>query len=202
MCVCCLIQRADLENVRVRISKANMTFWAHLNCCYYGWRQMMSLPIKPQPLRKLPVVWRCPCHTAEKLLFLLHFFVCVRLCVCTVLHALVYEMSHQCWTRGSLPLSQRLFWSHSFTWLPQACWPRGLAQQPLPSTRTGPNIVLEQRARKDCKPVLFRHLLSIDSFDSQLWTETHHKDFLRAHCVCGLQLFVETIADVELWRHF
>ncbi len=59
-----------------------MTFWAHLNCCYYGWRQMMSLPIRPQPLRKLPVVWHCPCHTAKQATFLLLFSVCVPLCVC------------------------------------------------------------------------------------------------------------------------
>lgn len=106
----------------VRISKPNMTFCSYLNCYYYSWRRMMSFPIRPRPLRKQPVVWCYPTKAA----FLLLSYVCVSLCV----HALysflfVYEMSHQRWTRGSLLLSQRLFFrSHSLTWHPRAWWPQ------------------------------------------------------------------------------
>lgn len=91
MCVCVwvgfvvLTQQVGFGEIGcVRISKANMTFWAHLNCCYYSWRQMMSLLIRPRPLRKLPVVRRCPCPTAEKLLFSFFFSVCNLLCVYTL----------------------------------------------------------------------------------------------------------------------
>lgn len=50
------------------------TFWAHLNYGFHSWRQMMSLPIRSQPLRKLPLVWPWFCLTAEKSAFLLLFF--------------------------------------------------------------------------------------------------------------------------------
>lgn len=103
-CLCVLLSHS--ASGRVRISKPNITFCSYLNCDYYSWRRMMSFPIRLWPLRKQPVVWCSPTKTA----FLLLSYVCVSLCV----HALysflfVYEMSHQCWTRGSLLLSQRLF---------------------------------------------------------------------------------------------
>lgn len=42
---------------------------------------MMSLPIRPQPLRKLPVVWHCPCHQ-KKICFSPSLF-CLCPSVCT-----------------------------------------------------------------------------------------------------------------------
>lgn len=136
-----------------------MTFWAHLNCCLYGWRRLMSLPIRPKPLSKLPVVWRCPCHT-----FLLLLSVCVHLCVCALysfmclcMWLLVYDVSHQ--------LLDDEVGSRS----PKGCFgvtashgspgPDGLAiflSSLCQSIKAGPNVVLSRsrdRERQDCKPV-------------------------------------------------
>lgn len=161
---------------------------------------MMSLPIRPQPLRKLPVVWRCPCHTTKKATFLVLFSVCVPLCVCV--HC---TPSCVCIWNESPVLDDRVApappLSHSFTWLPEARWPHDLSLQPLPSTKTGPNLVLSRSRERDCKPVNI--MLYLDTY-SALTALTHSyerrritKTSSRPICVCGLQLFVETIAELQ-----
>lgn len=104
---------------------------------------------------------RLPLSNRRKATFLLFFSVCNLLCVytqctlpcvCVCVRALMYKMSHQCWTRGLLPLSQRLFLSHSFTWLLQAWLPRSLtlsfsltlSLSSLPSSKAEPDVVLSR----------------------------------------------------------
>ncbi len=124
--------------------------WDYLNCCSYGWRQMMSLPLRPRPLRKLPVVWRCPCHTAETLLSSFSFL-SVSLCV----YAL-YSFTSLCmiWVTsirrgGHSRIPRGCFRSHSFTWRPQARRPHKPSQQPLPTKQTGPNIMLSRSRKRE-----------------------------------------------------
>lgn len=121
LCLCVLMSHQ--ARGQVRISKANMTFWAHLNCCYYSWRHMMSLPIRPQPLRKLPVVWHC--HSGKNVLFILSFpppSLCVHaLYTFMCLHMKwVTHVGWWWWWWGS----KGCFQSHSFMWHPHQ--PNGL----------------------------------------------------------------------------
>lgn len=188
LCLCVLMSL-------IWISKANMTFWAHLNCCYYSWRHMMSLPIRPQPLRKLPVVWHCHsgkmCFSSS--LFCLRPSVCMH---CTPSCALMLDGV------GGLKVAFRV--------TPSCGTPTSrMASQSL-SAASAKHIdpakhcaVQEQKERKDCKTfyhcVIFSSLLSRDSFDPQLWTRTSRKGFVNAHLCRCILAFVQII-DIDRWR--
>lgn len=214
MCVCLLLSHPAIwlrENAQVRLSIANMTFWAHLNCCNYGWRQMMSSPISPQPLKTLPVVWRCPCHAAEKLLSPSLFCLCPCVCVyCTTLCVCVCNESPAL-DEGVAPvLPGVVFWSHSFTWHPQASWPHNLSQQTLPSTWTEPNIVLSRSRKREraCKPINI--MLYLDAY-SAVTALTHsfeqrlsQSSFVFVDCsfcwnYCRCKTVMPLLTNVLLW---
>lgn len=158
---------------------------------------MMSLPIRPQPLRKLPVVWHCPCRTVENLLFSFSFL--------SVSLRVYAQYSFMClymkWVTG-------VGWGgHSFMLHPQPWWTHSLSAASANIDQAKCCAVQEQKERKKglqtCYHyVIFRGLLSFDSFDPQLWTQTSHKDFFEAHLCSRIAAFVQTIADMDLWRHF
>lgn len=159
---------------------------------------MMSLPIRPWPLRKVPVVPCCPCnyHRKAPLFFLSVSTNCphLRLYCCVP----VYEVSHPSRTTGLLPVP-RLFLSHSFTWLPQDRQPRGFSLQPLLCVRRGQKTSRPGAKRERTAPwllnVIFTHLFS---FDPPLQRDVITKRI----CVFHIAAFVETVAELELWRLF
>lgn len=166
---------------------------------------MMSLPIRPWPLRKLPVVPCCPCnyHRKAPLFFLSVSTNCTHLRLYSCVP--VYEVSHPSRTRGLLPVP-RLFLSHSFTWLPQDRQPRGFSLQPLLCVRRGQKTSRPGAKRERTAPwllnVIFTHLFS---FDPQLQRDVNHKAYLCfPHCgfcwnCCRAGIVTPLLTRVLLW---
>lgn len=179
LCVCVLLSR---ENLQVRIRKANMTFWAHLNCCFCGWRRMMSLP---KLLRKPPVVWRCPCHTFLLLISASVCRNCTPSCVCACV-CLCMTWVTTAGRRGCSRSPEGCCGSHFFTWLPQASF----LSSPLPKHKNGAKYcaVQEQRARQDCKPV---NIMLYSYTYSALTHDESQKTSSKAHLCLWIAAFVE-----------
>lgn len=181
------------------------TFWVHLNYSYHSWRQMMSLPIRSQPLRKLPLVWHWFCLTAEKSAFLLLFFpICVPVCVHSPALCVCIWNESPALDVGVTPAHlEAVLESLLHVTTPGLMDSQSLTAASASIDQAKHCAVQEQKEKHGCSHyVIFSDVRSFESFDLQLWTQTSHKDSLKAPFCLQIAAFVPTIADMDLWHHF